>query len=135
MRSPKQLANLKPPIKKGEVRNPNGVNNNKKAHATRLSKEWLEEIMQMLTNGDVDAIKDMLKNPKGIPPMKIWLASIVMRGISKGDYGPFDAILNRTIGKVQENIAISTDVALRSKYEDMTEEQLRLEILNAKSSL
>lgn len=75
----------------------------------RLASPEVAEIGSLILEQNVHALKaiiDDAKGPdgKGNPKskhsaLKVWMATIAMRGITKGDPYAMDAILNRVVGK------------------------------------
>ena len=106
----KSLANLKPPIQKGEVRNPHGINRKRQwtdrmfqrgETLLKLSKAgekkrkeldlpetatWAdaatEELMRKAANGDTAAIKEMADRTEGKPPERIEIAGVQRQEIN-----------------------------------------------------
>lgn len=112
--NPKSIANLMPPPKKGEVRNPLGINNPVQTKMRALSMPDIAEIGTLILDqnvADLQAIVDDARGPDktGNPDskhsaLKVWMATIAMRGIAKGDHYALDTILNRVVGRVATRI-------------------------------
>lgn len=116
--SPKSLANLKPP-KKGEVRNPDGgwVSSNSVYRAIqRLAKEEIAEIGSYILERNFVALEAIIEEVKNNPDSKrsalqAWMATVAVRGIKTGDPYALDALLNRIVGKVPEELNAKFKVA------------------------
>lgn len=100
----KQLANLKP-IKKGEVRNPEGG----RAHSPEtkmmklLTQKSMVRIINLIAQGDVAALRKMAKDESNTA-LEMMFASVVIKIISKGDMDALDKLLNRMVGKVKDRV-------------------------------
>lgn len=107
--SPKQLANLRPPIKKGEVRNPNGAKTHKgpKSMFLKLTKEMFAEMINAVTNGTVADLKAIAENPESTA-LQVALATSMVKMINKGDYTQLELMLQRVIGKVRDELDVTS---------------------------
>jgi hypothetical protein len=100
----------KPPIgrriQKGQILNPlGGATHNKEARAIRkLTTEDLETVISLIQFGKLDDLK-AISQDKDANVLKIWIASIAVKAISKGDHAALNALLDRVIGKVKDRDA------------------------------
>ncbi len=103
--SKKSIANLRP-AKKGEIRNPKGAGAHKKklpTHLQELCIEDLKEVGKLILKQDVPALNAIIREKKA-SVLKVWTATIAIKAIQKGDYGAWNALLDRFIGKVPTRI-------------------------------
>lgn len=113
--SPNSLANLKP-VKKGEVRNPKGTNANPVALRLRtMAIPEIAEIGTLILDSNVAGLQaivnDAISAKTGKPlvsskhsALKVWMATVTLRGINKGDPYALDSLLNRIVGKVPQRL-------------------------------
>ena len=102
--------------KPGQSGNPRGAaahDPNMKA-VRALTREQVAEVGALVLSGNVDDLRKIIGDPKnGIQPdptatpLKIWFATVALKGISKGDMFTFNAMLDRIIGKSKESIDLS----------------------------
>ena len=105
----KQLANLRP-IKKGEAKNPIGANAHKgpKTMFKKLTKEMFAEMIEATTNGTVSDLKKIAENPNSTA-LQVALATSLVKMINKGDYHSLELMLQRVIGKVKDELDLTSD--------------------------
>lgn len=108
MPNPKSLKNLKN-FPKGVSGNPLGA-----AHPNydrtssvmkRLTAKEVKELSYLILNGDIEELQAIAKNKKE-RVVKVMLAAIAVKIISKGDANALDILLNRLIGKVANPIRL-----------------------------
>lgn len=126
----KQLANLRP-IKKGQVLNPLGAG----AHdpelraLKRLTAHEVAEIGSMIVQRNLPALQQIIKESKDLDSkhsaLKVWMATIAIKGISKGDSHALDTLLNRITGRVKEKIELTGADGGPVLHKDLTETQLK----------
>lgn len=113
----KSLANLRPP-KKGEVRNPNGHNRSPvEMRMRKMAEGEIAEIGTLILDQNITALQEIIDDArgpggKGNPDskhsaLKVWMAMIAVKGITKGDPYMLDAILNRVVGKVASKMILT----------------------------
>lgn len=107
-RTAKQLANLKN-IKKGQVLNPEGgrAHNPELRAIKRMTAVEVAEMGSLVLKNDIDSLKKIAKEP-GASVLKVMIAAVAVKVIEKGDAHALDILLNRLVGKVKENIEISS---------------------------
>lgn len=125
-------ANLKP-IKKGEVRNPHGRRahkNFKLTHTIRnLTVQQVAEIAIAVVSNNLDAMREIRADPNS-SVLKVWIASVAIKGISKGDMSSLNMLLDRIVGKPKEFIQLSGDNVnpVRLAAQQMTPEERATEL-------
>lgn len=99
---------------KGEVRNPLGANGGADYfRIRRLGNAELVEVGTLILDNNIAALREIVddaKGPdgKGNPKckhsvLKVWMSTIALRGIQKGDPYALDSLLNRIVGKVPQD--------------------------------
>lgn len=72
--------------------------------ARRLNKTELEALINRylwLPAQDLEGLE-------GLPAVEQYFISILLRGLKTGDYGPFEWIAQRLIGKVKDQVELTT---------------------------
>ncbi len=112
-RPPKQtnknsLANLRP-IKKGEVRNPNGARTHNPITKAlqKLTIETYREVIEIVLTGNIDALKEMIEDKK-TPAIQVGVATSFLTAINKGEYAVIERIAERIIGKIPEQLIVNS---------------------------
>lgn len=95
---------------KGQVPNPIGAraHDPQKKALRKLTHAQVAEVASLILDGDIDALNEVVKD-KTSTPLKIWLASVAMKGIQKGDMATLSMLLDRVVGKVKEKVDLSND--------------------------
>jgi hypothetical protein len=83
----------------------------------KITTENLKEIADVILDGNIEKLKEIITDPNS-SVLKVWLAKAAATAIQKGDLGPLDTILNRSIGKVKDNINHSTSDGFKILIED-----------------
>jgi hypothetical protein len=102
----------KPPkhsrFKKGQSGNPNGgrAHDQEAKKIKKLTSSELQEVMNLVIKNDLDALQAIVKD-KSNSVLKVWIASIAVKGIQKGDGSALDKLLERMVGKVRQDMAFS----------------------------
>jgi len=104
----KQLANLKS-IKKGEVRNPIGANAHKGPASMfkKLTKEMFVEMINAATTGTVADLKKIAEGSNSTA-LQVALSTCLIKIINKGDYDQLERMLQRVIGKVPDELDVTS---------------------------
>lgn len=98
--SPNQLKNLKP-IRKGEIRNPKGINADPEMKAIKkLTAFELKELGSVMIRKDLKELKRLGKGPTGVSWLIASTAAIAVKAQETGDDKKWNAILDRIVGKV-----------------------------------
>ncbi len=108
----KPIGKCSPPVKHqfkpGQSGNPLGG----RAHdpelraVKNLTKRELADIGNLIIKNDYDALKKLSKENSATVLQRM-LASIAVRIIDKGDMGALDILMNRLVGKVKDEIALT----------------------------
>jgi len=77
--------------------------------ARTLNKTELERILNKFLNMNVTELKAIAKHPS-TSVLEVMLANIAAKAITQGDQVRLDFLLNRTIGKVKEQIQHSGEI-------------------------
>ena len=93
--------NLRPPYQKGQSGNPSGRPKN--AMTAGAFKKIIDRLGAM-TRVELQAV---IQNPK-TTMYELQLASAFAHGVKTGDYGKVALIIDRTIGKVRDDLHITT---------------------------
>ena len=72
----------------------------------KLTQSEVAEIGSMILELNLKQLID-IKTETGAKALKVWIASIVARAISKGDAQALNALLDRIVGKVKDKIEMS----------------------------
>ncbi len=104
----KSLDNLKP-IKKGEIRNPNGARTHNPITKAlqKLTIETYREVIELVLTGNIDALKEMIEDKK-TPAIQVGIATSFLTAINKGEYAVIERIAERIIGKIPEQLNINS---------------------------
>lgn len=101
--SAKELANLTP-IKKGQVLNPRGANAHMPALLKRMTQEEMAAVGGMIIGSSPQALREVIKDPTS-SALKVLFAKVMLKGLR--DESLPDALFNRAIGKVPDQLAVS----------------------------
>lgn len=93
------------------------------AEVKKLNRDEVERTMAELMKGDRSKIKAVIEDP-GTPMMRLMVASLIQKAITTGDPAILNFLLDRTIGKVKENIEIDMTV-----QHEMTRHQAALSMI------
>lgn len=106
--SPKQLKNLKN-FPKGVSGNPLGAGHPNYERTSsimkRLTAREVKDLSGLILNGDIEQLQAIARNKKE-KVIKVMLASVAVKIISKGDAGALNILLDRLIGKVPNPIRL-----------------------------
>lgn len=103
-------------IQKGQVLNPKGAgaHNPLVREIKKLTKETVAEMLQAILHSNPDEIN----NYKAKTLLEDWVLKGIIVAKRKGDLAPLNALLDRVIGKVKDNVAVEGDVGIRIILED-----------------
>lgn len=98
-------------FKKGHVANPlGGGAHDPEVRAVRnLTRRELAEVGSLVVKGDITALTT-IKNDPNSSAMHAIIASVCLRAWADGDMRGFDVLLNRLIGKVKDEVALSGSI-------------------------
>lgn len=99
-------------IQPGQRLNPKGSSNKARSLAKlrRLTNEQVSEVGTLVLEGNRDALQ-AIGNDKNASVLKVWMASLVVSSMKKGDPAAFRAILDRICGRPRESITVGGDAA------------------------
>lgn len=106
--TPKQLANLRP-IKKGEVRNPEGgraVSPLVRA-LQKFSRKAFTEVLEAVLSGDDKQLKEFMKPTQ--PALYRLCATAMVDAIKGGNYSLVERMTERLIGKIPDKIEVDAN--------------------------
>lgn len=105
----KQLANLRP-IKKGEIRNPNGGrSHNPILRALRnLTRDEFAKMIELAVLNNVAGLKAVVSDPNS-SALQVGIAMAMLKASSKGDWTIIESIVSRVIGKMPDLIEMKTN--------------------------
>lgn len=93
------------PFEKGNCANPLGAKAHDAALRTvrKLTKLELSEMGTLILDGNLDDLKKVTEDKKS-SVLKVWIATVAMKAISKGDMHSLNQLLDRIVGKVREHV-------------------------------
>lgn len=106
--SPNSLKNLREPIQKGEILNPEGA----RAHnpylkmLKKLTIEAYKEIIESCASGNIQGLRDIISDPES-SVLQVGIAQAFLNSAIKGDWPVFDSITSKVTGKAPEKLEIS----------------------------
>ncbi len=109
--NPKSIKNLKP-FKKGEPSgNPLGgkLHNPEIKKIKALTEKELIEVGTFIVQGKMGELKALLKNPE-TPMLQAMVAGLAVKTMVKGDASAFNALMDRLLGKVKEQVQLSGSI-------------------------
>jgi hypothetical protein len=101
------LDNLKPWVS-GQSGNPDGrpaVPEDIK-RIRKLTNDEIKEVGSLLLNGKQSELQAMVDSDE-TPILKKWMANVSIQGLKTGDMTRLDALLNRLVGKVKDEIDVN----------------------------
>lgn len=95
-------------FKPGQSGNPQGARlHDPELRAVRnLTKKELADIGNLIIKGDHKALRKLAKSESATVLQRM-LASVAVRIIDKGDMGALDILMNRLVGKVKDEVALT----------------------------
>ena len=92
---------------KGQVANPLGAGaHNKDVKAIKsLTREQLAEIGSHIVMGNVEKLREIIRDQES-SALKVLICSAIIKGIQSGNFMVMDAILNRVVGKVKDELEV-----------------------------
>ncbi len=98
----KQKKNLRP-IKKGEVRNPNGAKTHKAYRFNQLTREEVNKIVTIVATRNVKELQEIIHDPDS-SALYVAYAACMVRLINKGDVDGIETLIQRVVGKVKDEV-------------------------------
>lgn len=109
------MGNTKPTnpkkFQKGNCANPRGAGaHNKEVKVIRrLTHDDIAEIGSLILDGNVEKLKEIQTNP-ATTVLKVWMCSVAIKAINKGDAQALNALLDRIVGKPKESLNLVSTV-------------------------
>lgn len=97
-------------FKKGQSGNPNGrpkIDPHIKA-MRQLTAEEFAEIANLIIKGSIAELRAIAKDEKQ-SALRVMIAAVAVKTIQKGDMVALDVLLNRMVGKVKEQLQLTTE--------------------------
>jgi hypothetical protein len=103
MAGPKHLKPTQ--FKKGQSGNPSGRTKLGKemCKLMRLTRREIADVGSLIVKGSYAQLEKIDKD-KNETVLRRMMASVAIRSVKKGDYGALDALLNRLVGKVKDEV-------------------------------
>jgi hypothetical protein len=97
-------------FKKGRSGNPEGARaHNPVTKALKnLTIETYREVIQLVLTGNVAAIKAMVEHPS-TPAIQVGIATAFMKAIKNGDYAVIERIAERIVGKIPDELKVTSN--------------------------
>lgn len=97
--------------KKGQSGNPLGraIEDPATRVIRNLTKSELVDVGNLVVKGDYEALKALAKAPKATVLQRM-LASVAVKIIERGDMHSLDILLNRMVGRVKEEVALTSNI-------------------------
>ncbi len=96
-------------FKKGQSGNPLGgkLHNPAVKALKKLTIDSYREVIELVLTNNVEAIKRMIQNPD-TPAIQVGVATSFMKAIKDGDYGIIERIAERIVGKIPEELNVTS---------------------------
>ena len=103
-------------VQKGQVLNPLGARSHNPLvkEIRKLTKESVAHMLEIILHSSPDEINEY----KAKTLLEDWILKGIIVAKRKGDLAPLNALLDRVIGKVKDNVAVEGDVGIRIVLED-----------------
>lgn len=73
-----------------------------------LTKQELVDVATMVVKGNLPDLKDIARDPTA-PVVRVMLAAVCIKIIQKGDMSALNILLDRLVGKVKDELYLTTD--------------------------
>jgi hypothetical protein len=95
-------------FKPGQSGNPSGRPkvSNAEHRLRRMTKDEIKEVGTLLLDSNVEKLKEIEKD-KHAPALRVWICSVAIKAIERGDMGALNSLLDRVIGKVKDELEVS----------------------------
>jgi len=100
----------------------------------RLTREQVVEVGSLVLEKNQVELKKIWKS-KREPSLKCWFAGVAYMAIVTGNSTHYNALLDRVIGKVKDEIKFEGNLQVREKYKRMTDKELAEELATRSSKL
>lgn len=124
-------------FKKGQSGNPLGarLHNPELRAIKRLTRAEVAEIGTLIVSKNITKLKAIVKDAQKNPDsahsaLKVWIAMVALKGMTKGDAHAMDVLLNRLVGKVKDEIELTGKEGgpIRQLVGQMTPEERKAEL-------
>lgn len=97
-------------FKKGQSGNPNGARAHNPAVKAlkKLTLETYREVVELVLTGNLTDLKAMAEDP-ATPAVQVGIATAFMKAIKEGDYGVIERIAERIIGKIPDELKVTSN--------------------------
>lgn len=103
------LPPIKNRFKKGQSGNPHGRVPNPAMRALRLTTvDSYREVIQLVINGNLSELKAMIENPE-TSALQVGVATAFFKAIKTGDYTVIERIAERIVGKIPEELKVTSN--------------------------
>lgn len=94
-------------FKLGQVGNPlgAGAHNKDVKRIRRLAKDDIAAIGQIILDGNLTELQKIKDDPDA-SVLKVWMAALIVRSMTKGDAGVFNVIMDRIVGRVKNSLEV-----------------------------
>ena len=117
------------PIQKGQVLNPLGgrAHNPELKLLRRMSNAEIAQIGTLVLDGNVDGLKALVQD-KNSSVLRVWMSTVALKAIQKGDAHALSIILDRIAGKPKEFIELSGGTNSKVDVTSLSDADLRARI-------
>lgn len=109
--------NAKPPkgkkFEKGQVNNPlgAGAHNPEVKLIKKLTNDEIAELGSIIVSGDVEKLNEV-RQSKTASVIQVLMASVLQKAILRGDMAAANALLDRIVGKVKDQVESSGTIKI-----------------------
>ena len=100
----------------------------------KVSKETLIPSLIKISSLSVPELK-LLVRDESAPSIDIYIASCLIKGMTKGDPYFLNIILDRVLGRPKQDLGISLDSVIDVKFSNKTDEELAEEAISMANTL
>lgn len=105
-------------FQKGQVANPKGAGaHNKDLKAIRrLTQQEIADVGGMILNSNLEQLKVTRADPTS-SVFKVWVCSVAIMAINKGDAHAMGVLLDRIVGKVRDHVELTVGDSVAARRE------------------
>jgi hypothetical protein len=74
----------------------------------RMTHDDVAEIGQLIVEGNLEKLQ-AVKDDKNASVLKVWMCSVAIKAISRGDATALNALLDRIVGKVKDKVEVTSN--------------------------
>lgn len=106
---PKKPPPIETRFKKGKSGNPDGGRTHNPAVRAlkKLTLETYREVIELVLTGNLSDLKRMAEHPS-TPAIQVGVATAFMKAIKNGDYAVIERIAERIVGKIPDELKVSS---------------------------